>query len=78
MSIPRANGADHDRTFAIADVAQSSPEFAAIGGSDPAPEGWRPLLPSHGVLGPLVKPFPVDQAPDNHAPNAPDGQNDGR
>lgn len=78
MSIPRANGSDHDATFATNDVAQSAPEFTQHDIRNPAPAGWRPLMPNHGSLGPLVKPYPVDQQPDQHAPNAPAGQSAGR
>ena len=78
MSIPKANGSDHDPVFATDNVAQSSPEFAAHGIPDPAPQGFRPLMPSHGVGGPIVQPAPVTQPADNVAPNAPSGQNSGR
>lgn len=78
MSIPNANGSDHDRTFAIDGVAQSDPEFAQHGVPDPAPAGFKPITPSHGTAGPLVQPFPVNQPADGAAPNAPATQNDGR
>ena len=78
MSIPRANGSDHDATFSIADAAQSDPGFAQHGITDPAPNGFRPITPTHGVGGPIVQPAPVTQPADNVAPNAPSGQNSGR